>query len=82
MYGNKAMLLNQYFATLDQKEILIWSKAQEQELLNLKNNNIDMKETAGAVSTKQMANVVCININLLSTPEKTRLRDTLHQEQI
>ena len=40
-----------------------------------------MKDTAVAVSTKQMANAVCNNINLLNTPEKTRLILTLNQEE-
>ena len=40
-----------------------------------------MKDTAVAVSTKQMANAVCNNMNLLSTPEKTRLIETLNEEE-
>ena len=39
-----------------------------------------MKETAVEISTKQMANSVCNNCNLLNTPEKKRLLHSLQDE--
>ena len=81
MSGNKPELLNRYFETPDPEEITPWSDLQEQELLTLQDNGIEMKDTAVAVSTKQMANAVCNNINLLNTPEKKRLILTLNQEE-
>ena len=79
MSGNKAELLNRYFETPDPEEITPWSDLQEQELLTLQDNGIEMKDTAVAVSMKR--NVVYNNINLLNTPEKTRLIQTLNQEE-
>ena len=76
------MLLNQYFETQDPQEITQWSDLQEQELLTLKSNAIEMKDTAIAISTKQMVNTICNSINLLNIPKKTRLIQTLNQEEI
>ena len=81
LIGNKSVLLAQYFETLDPPDVTPWSKVQELELVRLKDNGIDMKDTAVEVSTKQMANAVCNNANLISTPEKTRLIETLNQEE-
>ena len=39
-----------------------------------------MKETAVAISTKQMENSVCNNVNILNTPENQRLLHILQDE--
>ena len=54
---------------------------QEQDLVRLKDNSIKMKDNAVAVSTKQMANVVCNIMNPLSINEDTRLIESLNQEE-
>ena len=82
MIGNKNALLQRYFQTPNPPEISPWNELKEQELVRLRDNDIGMKDTAVAVSTKQMANAVCNNVNLLSTPEKTRLIETLNQEEL
>ena len=50
-------------------------------MVRLRDNGIGTKDTALDVSTKQMANAVCNNVNILSTPEKTRLIETLNEEE-
>ena len=74
-------MLQQYFETPNPQEISPWNEVKEQELVMLRDNCIKMKDITIAVSTKQMANAVCNNVNLLSTPEKTRLIQTLNQEE-
>ena len=81
LIGNKNALLQRYFETPNPQEISQWNEVKEQELVRLRDNGIVMKDTALAVSTKQMANAVCNNVNLLSTPEKTRLIETLNEEE-
>ena len=81
LIGNKNTLLQRYFETPNPQEISQWNEVEEQELVRLRDNGIVMKDTALAVSTKQMANAVCNNVNLLSTPEKTRLIETLNEEE-
>ena len=81
LVGNKNALLERYFLTPNPQEISPWNEVKERELVRLRDNDIGMKDTAVAVSTKQMANAVCNNVNLLSTPEKTRLIETLNREE-
>ena len=45
-----------------------WSDEKEQEVQHFHNTGIGMKETAVSISTKQMANSVCNNVNTLKTP--------------
>ena len=61
-------------------KIIPWSDEKEQEVKDLHNTGIDMKETAVAILTKQMVNSVCNNVNLLNTPEKQRLLHSLQYE--
>ena len=44
----------------------------------MKQETIDLKDTALAVSTNQMARGITNNIELLNTPEKEMLRDKLN----
>ena len=81
LIGNKNALLQRYFETPNPQEISQWNEVKEQELVRLRDNDIRMKDTALAVSTTQMVNAVCNNVNLLSTPEKTRLIETLNEEE-
>ena len=55
-----------------------WSEEQENELSTLKQETIDLKDTALVVSTNQMARGITNNIELLNTPEKEKLRDKLN----
>lgn len=78
---NKGILLDQYFEVPDPQDITPWTEVQEQELVRLKDNSIEMKDNAVAVSTKKMANVVCNIMNPLSINEETRLIESLNQEE-
>ena len=78
--GNKQALIDMYLELPNPPEIIPWSDEREQEVQDLYNTGIDMKETAVAISTKQMVNSVCNNVNLLNTPEKQRLLYSLQDE--
>ena len=78
--GNKAALIQLYFDTPDPEEIMAWSKMQENKLLTVKQDHIDMKDTALAVSANQMDRGVSNNIKLLNTPEKNILIDKLREK--
>jgi len=78
--GNKNFLIDTYFNSPDPEEIVPWSEEQENMLSTLKREIIDMKDTALAVSTNQMARGITNNITLLNTPEKEMLRNKLKEE--
>lgn len=78
--GNKNFLIDTYFNSPDPEEIVPWSEEQENMLSTLKREIIDMKDTALAVSTNQMARGITNNITLLNTPEKEMLRNKLNEE--
>ena len=78
--GNKQALLNMYLELPNPPEIIPWYDEKEQEVQDLHNTGIDMKETTVAILTKQMANIVYNNVNLLNTPEKQRLLHSLKDE--
>ena len=76
--GNKPELVTLYCSLPEPEDIVPWSEEQENELLTLKQETIDLKDTALAVSTNQMARGITNNIALLNTPEKEKLRDKLN----
>ena len=78
--GNKRALIDMYLELTNPPEIISWSDEKEQEVQYFHNTGIDMKETAVAISTKQMANSVCNNVNILNTPENKRLLHSLQDE--
>ena len=59
-----------YLKLPNHPEIIPWYDKKEQEVQDFHNTGIDMKETAVGILTKQMANSVCENTNLLNIPEK------------
>ena len=76
--GNKRSLVTLYCTLPDPEKVVPWSEEQENELSTLKQETIDLKDTALAVSTNQMARGITNNIELLNTPEKEMLRDKLN----
>ena len=53
-------------------KIIPWSDEKEQEVQDLHNTGIGMKETVVAILTKQMVNGVCNNVNFLNTPKNSK----------
>ena len=80
--GDEAVLLYHYFEAPDPALIIAWSTTQEQELLSLKVSILEMKETAIAISTVKIVRAVTNNINILTTPKKTRLKESLNEQMI
>ena len=79
---NKAVLLDQCFEAPEPAPIISWSTTQEQELSRLKVSSIKMKETDVAISVAQMARSIRKNINLLTTPENTRLKESINEKMV
>ena len=78
--GNKQALIDIYLELPNPPEIIAWSDEKEQEVQDFLNTGIDMKETSVAISTKQMENSGCNDVNILNTPEKQRLLNSLQDE--
>ena len=76
--GNKQSLVDIYCNSPDPEEVVPWSEEQENALATMKQETIEMKDTALAVSTNQMARGITNNFALLNTPEKEKLRDKLN----
>ena len=75
--GNKHSLIDAYFNLPDPEEIVQWTEEQENELSELKQKIVDMKDTAVVVSINQMARGISNNISLLDKLMKERLREKL-----
>ena len=75
--GNKNSLIDAYFNLPDPEEIVPWTEEQENALSILKQETVEMKDTALAISINQMARGITNHISLLDTPEKERLREKL-----
>ena len=76
--GNEKALIDLYLELPNPLEIIPWSDEKEKEVQDLQNTGIDTEETAVAISAKQMAKIVCNDVNFLNNPEKQRL---LHSPQ-
>ena len=68
--GKKAVLIKLYVDTPDPEQVVPWSDEQENELLKMKEEDINMKEADLEVSTNQMTRGVSNNIILLNTTDK------------
>ena len=78
--GNKYALINTYLQLPSPAVVIPWSEIKKQKLQDFHKNDIDMKETAVAILTKQIASRVYNNVKLLNTPEKNRLIRSLQDE--
>ena len=77
---DKQALIDMYLELPNLPKIIPWSDEKEQEVQDFHNTLIAMKETVVGISTKQMENSVCNNVNILNTPEKQRLLHSLQDE--
>jgi len=74
---NRQYLLTQYFDAPDPSHVFPWYNVQEIKLLRLNEENISMRETAVAVSMNQVERGVSSNVELLNSPERDKLLQSL-----
>ena len=80
--GNRQSLLMQYFDVPDPYHVLSWYNAQESDLSKLNEENIRMRETAVEVSMNQMARGESNDVELLNSPERDKLLQSLRMRMV
>lgn len=73
----KADIVDAYTQAPKRKPTKVWSRGEEAKLQELKNSEVELKDTALGVATNQMARAVTNNLGNLDSPTRRALAESL-----